>query len=139
MSTNVNKCLCGKTGLVLKDEEHEVGVCHCKTCQKWSGGPYMTIKQTTQLEIYGESEVSTYDSSEWAERGFCKHCGTHLFYRLKANSESHIPAGLIKENSQFVLDHEIFIDDKPSFYSFSQETEKFTGEQVAAMFAPPAD
>ena len=24
-------------------------------------------------------------SSAWAERGFCKNCGSHLFYRLKEN------------------------------------------------------
>ncbi|MFT4677303.1 MAG: hypothetical protein ACJAX5_002962 [Patiriisocius sp.] len=35
-----------------------------------------------------EGDVSTYRSSEWVERGFCKQCGSSLFYRLKETNHA---------------------------------------------------
>lgn len=130
-----NRCLCGKTAIVLEEIDPEIGVCHCRMCRKWSGGPYLNIKHAGQLKIIGIENVSIYDSSEWAERGFCKNCGTHLFYRLKNNEEAYLPAGLLEDDKGLVLDHQIFIDEKPSYYSFAQKTQDMTAAQVFAMFA----
>ncbi len=91
----------------------------------------------TEVSIVGDENISVYSSSDWAERGFCKHCGTHLFYRVKEDQSYHIPAGLF-EGAAFELTHEIFVDQKTSYISFVGETKKMTGAEVFAMFAPPA-
>ena len=75
-----------------------------------------------------------FQSSDWAERCFCQRCGTHLFYHLKENGEYILPAGLFAEG-EFTMNSEIFIDEKPGYYSFSNNTRKMTGEEVFAMFA----
>ena len=36
-----------------------------------------------------------------------------------------------------VFDHQIFIEEKPSFYAFANETKNMTGEEVFALFAAP--
>lgn len=77
----------------------------------------------------------TFRSSEWAERGFCGRCGTHLFYRLLADGTFILPAGLFQDQD-FSLVSEFFIDEKPAFYAFAQDTEKLTGQQVFERFAP---
>ena len=74
-------------------------------------------------------------SSDWAERGFCAKCGTHLFYHLLQADEYILPAGLFQEES-FTLASEIFIDEKPGFYAFANQTHKMTGAEVFAQFAP---
>ena len=79
-------------------------------------------------------EPATFQSSEWAERGFCRNCGTHLFYHLKGNDEYILPAGLFAKQD-FRMNSEIFIDEKPAYYTFSNETQKMTGAEVFAMFA----
>ena len=70
-----------------------------------------------------------------AERGFCKKCGSHLFYRLKQNNQHYIPVGIFDNSQDFVFDHQIFIDEKPEYYSFANETKNMTGEEVLLMFA----
>ena len=50
---------------------------HCGTDVQFNGG-----------------KPSTFRSSEWAERGFCSGCGTHLFYHLLQSNEYILPAGL---------------------------------------------
>ena len=82
---------------------------------------------------------SVFDSSPWAQRGFCKHCGTHLFYRLKEAQHYHLPVGLFDEAPEFSFDQQIFIDEKPAYYRFANDTRNMTGAEVFALYAPPPD
>ena len=76
-----------------------------------------------------------YRSSEWAERGFCPTCGTHLFYHLLPTDEYILCAGLFQEQA-FELTGQIFIDEKPDFYELKNDTPTLTGQQVFEQFAP---
>ena len=87
----------------------------------------------SDVEIKG-STVKAYQSSDWAERGFCNECGTHLFYHLMPNNEYILPAGLFQDRN-FQLINEIFIDEKPAFYEMKNETKKMTGQQVFEQFS----
>ena len=94
----------------------------------------MEIDCGTNVSFGGDDAISVYDSSEWAERGFCNKCGTHLFYRLKQNQQHIVPVGLFDDQSQFVFSRQVFIDRKPSYYSFSNETENMTEAEVFELF-----
>ena len=50
-----------------------------------------------------QGEVSRYDSSEWAERGFCSRCGSNLFYRLKEADQYIVCTGAFDDESEFEL------------------------------------
>lgn len=90
----------------------------------------------TGVTFEGKENISVYDSSDWAERGFCKRCGTHLFYRLKEDRHYFMPVGLFEDAESFVLDLQVFIDEKPEYYCFSNETRNMTGEEVFAEYSP---
>ena len=129
-------CLCGAIE-VEADDRNEVGLCHCSMCRRWSGGPMFAVHCETGVRFSGGTP-STYRSSDWAERGFCSTCGTHLFYHLLPSNEYILPAGLFQD-TQFRLTNEIFIDEKPPFYDFRNETHKLTGQQVFEQLAPDGD
>lgn len=124
-------CLCGAIQ-VIAPEQKEVGLCHCSMCRRWSGGPTFAVVCESGVEFIGDNP-KIYHSSEWAERGFCAKCGTHIFYRQLHSSAYIIPAGLFNEQN-FHLNTEIFIDQKPSFYEFKNETLKLTSQQVSEQF-----
>ena len=84
-----------------------------------------------ELNFSGSQTV--YTSSDWAERGFCAVCGTHLFYHLLPTGEYILSAGLFQDQA-FKLTNEIFIDQKPGFYEFKNQTRKLTGQQVFEQF-----
>ena len=48
-----------------------------------------------------------------------------------------ICAGILDEPDRRALTSQIFIDEKPVFYDFANET--MTGAEVFAMYAPPPD
>lgn len=133
METN-GKCLCGAVELVVEIANTEIAACHCSMCRKWSGGPMLAIDSAEIKTISGESHISRFDSSEWAQRGFCSQCGTHLFYFLKPANHYHFPIGLFDTQADFNMTHQIFIDEKPGYYSFSNETQNMTGAEVFAHF-----
>lgn len=130
------QCLCGGVKVTAQTMSQQVGACHCSMCQKWTGGPLMAVDCGTQVEFASPDHVSTYDSSAWAERGFCNTCGSHLFYRLKDSGQYIMPVGLFDGLEGLVFDHQIFIDEKPGYYCFSNDTRNMTGAEVFAMYAP---
>ncbi len=131
------RCLCGAVRVTATRGSTEVGVCHCGNCRRWGGGPLLAIDCGTDVAFEGQEQVSVFNSSDWAERGFCAKCGTHLFYRLKHNQQYIMPAGLFGDlENDFVLDHQIFIDKKPAYYAFSNKTKDMTGAEVFAKSGP---
>lgn len=126
-------CLCGAVKITAKSDNHDVGACHCDMCRRWAGGPLMAISCGTDVVIEGEDNIGIYDSSPWADRGFCKQCGSNLFYRVKENGHMEVLAGLFDETDDMVFQNQVFIDEKPAFYSFAEKTETMTGAEVFAM------
>ncbi len=129
------QCLCGKVKVKAAHVSLTAGACHCQSCQKWGGGPLLTVDAGTEVKLDGACFVSVFNSSEWAERGFCNNCGTHLFYRLKQNGQYFIPVALFEQLTNVVLDHQIFIEQKPGWYCFANQTTELTGAEVFALFA----
>lgn len=132
-------CLCGAVKITVQNPGTGIGACHCSTCRKWGGGPLLAVECGSDVTLEGEDNISVYNSSEWAERGFCKQCGTHLFYRLKEAQQYHIPAGVFDGTHELSFDLQIFIDEKPAYYRFANETPTMTGAEVFAMYAPKAE
>lgn len=128
-------CLCRAVRLTAPDHT-QVGVCHCGMCRRWGGGPYFGIHCGPQVRIEGEEHVSRYRSSDWAERGFCKHCGTHLFYHLLPADDHIVPAGLFQDAANLTLAHQIYIDHKPGYYGLTPDTPTMTEQDVIAQFTP---
>lgn len=131
------RCLCGAVRITVRAAESNVGACHCDMCRRWGGGPFMEVRCGADVAFEGADHVSVFASSPWAERGFCRTCGTHLFYRFKKTGDHHIPVGLLEGDAGLVFDHQVFIDEKPPYYSFANETQTLTGAEIAAMYGDP--
>jgi len=130
-------CLCGTVRFTAINPSNEVGACHCGMCRKWGGGPFMEIDCGTDISFEGEDNITVYNSSDWAERGFCKKCGSHLFYRLKDTHQHMVPVGLFDDQEHFVFKTQVFIDRKPSFYSFSNKTNNMTEQDIFDIYGSP--
>ena len=140
MSDTINltgKCLCGAVRLTANTVDTKATACHCGMCRKWGGGPFMATDCGTDLLFEGEENIAVFNSSKWADRGFCKQCGSHLFYRLKGNNQYFIPVGLLDDEEKFVFNSQVFIDKKPSYYSFANKTNDMTEAEIFEMFGAP--
>jgi len=73
-------CQCGAVRYRLDASPTGTHICHCRMCQKASGGPFIASLLTSSF-IVTEGALSIFKSSDIAERGFCSACGTPLTYR----------------------------------------------------------
>ncbi len=132
-------CLCGAVRITATPKSHHFGACHCGLCRRWGGGPLLAVECEDRVSFEDESHIALYASSDWAERGFCKTCGTHLFYRLKDQPFHAIPIGVFDEVPAWEFAEQIFIDHKPPHYSFANHTKNLTEAEVFAQFSGESD
>ncbi len=122
-------CLCGAVRFDARGAETEYHACHCGMCRRWGGGPFFGVG-VESVTFEGEENVGRYASSKWAERGFCKACGTSLFYFLKPTGKYTMTLGTFDDPKAFRLAREIFIDHKLESYALAGDRPRLTEKQV---------
>ena len=138
-------CLCGAVRFTLHQRPKQIDVCHCSMCRKFSGGIELGLDaDPSKIDWQGEDNIRVYASSEWAERSFCRICGSGLFWRTRAKDWEDEPlfglcAGAIDDLGDLKLKTEIYIDQKPDGYAFAGNTITKTKSEVEASYATPEE
>ena len=126
-------CLCGTVTLEVGSLAKVFTACHCDMCKRW-GGIWVAV-ECNDVSISAPDTIHVYGSSEWAERGFCSRCGTHLFYKGKGADTYFVPVGLFPETEDFEFNRQIFIDRKPDYYCFSNATQELSEREAIEQFS----
>ena len=97
-------CQCGavrfRTAQVL-DNTH---VCHCRMCQKASGGMFMAYVGVPLASLkWTKGLPASWSSSQGVQRGFCSQCGTNMFYLRDGRSHIWLTLGTFDERDDFRL------------------------------------
>ena len=140
MASTTGGCLCGAVRYTLGEAPKTVGACHCGMCRKFSGGIELGLETPPGgITWTGEENLGVYVSSEWAERGFCKICGSSLFWRLTAKGPMagmlSLAAGSLDDLSGLEFTSEVYIDAKPDAYALAGDHERMTEAEVMEMVA----
>lgn len=110
-------CHCGGVRYRAKGVDPRVTECHCSQCRRQAGHRYATTGgKTSGIEIEGADQVTWYQASPAAERGFCSVCGSTLFWRRNGDDHTSILAGTIDEPNGLRLVKHIFVADKGGYY-----------------------
>ena len=133
MTSITGKCLCGAVRYSAASAERHHHACHCGMCRRLSGGPVLA-SAATDVSFEGAGNITRYRSSDWAERGFCKQCGSHLFYHLVPLDLYMMCVGSFDDTAPFALASEIFIDEKPAGYAFEGDHPRLTGAEAVAKY-----
>lgn len=133
-------CLCGAVRYTLAEPPTRYGACHCGMCRKFTGGIEFGLEVPPGgVTWQGEDNIATYASSDWAERGFCKICGSSLFWRMTAEGPmqglTSLSAGSLDSFDDLSFDTEVYIDAKPASHAFAGERKRLTEAEVMEMVA----
>lgn len=132
VATEQGQCLCGAVRFEAKLGAREVGACHCSMCRRWSGGVFLAV-ECESVTFENDAALGIYTSSEWGERCFCKTCGSTLLWRSKDGTHHAVSLQTFDDPSSFSFTSQIFVDDKPTNYSFAEATKNMTGPEFIAM------
>lgn len=133
MSGKSGQCLCGAVRFTAHEVDTDIGACHCRMCQRWAGGPFIAVT-SKGVKFEDETELHRYQSSNWAERGNCRKCGSIVFYRLLASDDFELAVGAFDDSSDFRMSGEIFVDLKPACYEFAGEHPRLNEKETMARF-----
>ncbi|MCA1775592.1 MAG: GFA family protein [Loktanella sp.] len=102
-------------------QPRSVVACHCSQCRK-SSGHYVAATQVSKdwLKINGETNLTWYQSSETAMRGFCRTCGSQLFWIAANSNHVSVMAGTIDGASGLTMDRQIHCSDQGDYYSLPE-------------------
>lgn len=110
-------CLCGKVSYSVNGPLRPITACHCTQCRKQSGHFYAaTAAHNDDLVIQGEDNLTWFHASSEAERGFCKTCGSALFWRHSGEDFTSILAGSLDGETGLKIAKHIFVADKGDYY-----------------------
>jgi hypothetical protein len=118
-------CLCGAVSFEAAPDSTAVHACHCGQCRRWSGNywtsvnvPYASLKFPK-----GEKSLGWFRSSDWARRGFCKECGSALFWHGdRLDDHKHriaIAAGALEGPTGLEVTEHIFVSNKGDYYEIT--------------------
>ena len=109
-------CQCGAVRYRLSAEPTGANICHCRMCQKASGGPMMAFGGVRLSEFFVSSgAIATFSSSDIAERGFCARCGTPLTYRELGSDRVSVTLGSLDEPGAVAPVTQLGVESKVSW------------------------
>lgn len=74
-------CLCGAIRYVCTERPCDVHYCHCRLCQKAFGNVFAVFGSLPRTAFrFTRGVPQAYRSTPYAERGFCRDCGTPLTF-----------------------------------------------------------
>lgn len=113
-------CLCGAVSYKVTGELRPIIICHCTQCRKQTGH-YLasTSSSDANLEINGADNITWYRASETAQRGFCRTCGSFLFWKADSSDATSITAGTINGKTGLQVEGHIYCADAGDYYEIT--------------------
>ena len=90
-------CQCGAVRYRVSLANDDAYLCHCRMCQKATGGFAASFFNVPQAQVTCESGPDWYQSSPIAKRPFCKECGTPLGFQFLEGPNCDITVGSLDD------------------------------------------
>ena len=111
-------CLCGDVSFDVTGPLRDIVMCHCTQCQKSSGHHYAaTSAADKDLAIHDKGGLAWYKSSDYAERGFCRNCGSNLFWRMPSREQTSILMGSFDQDMALPVSQHYFVGSRKHYYT----------------------
>lgn len=116
--TAKGRCLCGAVRYEARGVLRPVSLCHCKMCRRWHGhvGAYTAVAKA-DLTLVESRGLAWHASSAKARRGFCRECGSSLFWEAHDRPTVSITAGTLDDPTGLATNLQIFTADKGDYYA----------------------
>ena len=129
MDERAGGCSCGAVRLAASGPPLRVGLCHCTTCRRETGGPF-----SAYLVWKREQVALTGAPASWTERSFerffCGKCGSALFGREQGSDEIEIRLGCLDSAPSGVVPaYELFVGRREAWLPAVPGARQFAGDR----------
>jgi hypothetical protein len=93
-------CQCGAVRYALYAAPRDVHLCHCRMCQKATGGPFAALAPVRRADFaWTRGQPAAFASSSITLRDYCAACGTPLSFRYRARDFIALTLGSLDDPS----------------------------------------
>lgn len=103
-------CQCGRVRYSVEVHDDGAYLCHCRMCQRATGGVSIAFKNVKKADVSWEHEPDRYASSPIARRGFCSACGTPLTFEFPDSANMDLTVGSFDDPAPFVPTHHFGVE-----------------------------
>ena len=133
MQETTGRCLCGAVQFRLIGPMRPVIACHCKECRQVTGHFWAaTAVANSNLVLDKDGELAWYRSSTTVRRGFCRACGSTLFYDPDGEDRVAVSAGALDGGTGLALQSHVFVAEKGDYYDLPDDLpchQGFSGQE----------
>ena len=94
-------CQCRRVRYTAQVADDEAYLCHCRLCQRATGGVSIAFKNLARAEVAWDREPEWYATTPVARRPFCRECGTPLGFAFDASDRMDLTVGSFDDPSAF--------------------------------------
>ena len=111
-------CQCGAVRYHLTARLDNAHICHCRMCQKQVGGPFAALVASKRGDYrWTRGEPARFRSSANVDRGFCRDCGTPLFYDEHTSGHINFTIGSFDDPADLVPKGQVGGESKMPWFS----------------------
>ena len=103
--TMTGGCACGRIRYTARVDNDEAYLCHCRMCQRATGGVSIAFRNMKKADVAWEREPDWYVSSPIARRPYCRECGTSLGFAFPDSENMDLTVGSFDDPSRFAPKH----------------------------------
>jgi hypothetical protein len=111
-------CQCGAVRYALHEQPSQPHICHCRMCQKAFGSFFapLTGVDRTKFELT-RGKLAIFRSSDRAERGFCRDCGTPLTFHYVGRPRIAVSIGSLDDPAAIAPQHQFGIEARMPWFA----------------------
>lgn len=116
---HVGRCLCGAVQYAVSGPLRPVIDCHCERCRRFTGH-YLaaTSAAVADVTIDDPAQQLTWFPVPGAEYGFCRTCGSSLFWRAESSPDVlSIGAGTLEPPTGLVTSDAIWVSHASDYFT----------------------
>ena len=119
-------CLCGAVRYEVRGPLRDIVNCHCSMCQRQHGnfGPHSKARKEN-ITVTKSDGLEWFKTSDIARRGFCRVCGSSLFWEPFNLDGTGIVAGSLDAPTGLKTIGHIFVGEKSDFYEIDDNLPQF--------------
>lgn len=113
-------CLCGAVRFAIAADPGAPIACHCTQCRRQSGHHVVAAPVPwAALRFETEDRLAWYRHSDLARRGFCRRCGSGLFWHGTGSDTVMVAMGALDDTGDLKLSGHYWVGSKGTYYEIS--------------------
>jgi hypothetical protein len=116
-------CQCGAVRYALYVAPQNSHVCHCRMCQRATGGVFAALAGAPKAEFaWTKGEPGVFKSSSLASRAYCRDCGTPLSFSYDMpEARFYVTIGSLDEPEAAPIIMQYGVESKIGWVKFCEE------------------